>query len=56
MPDDDKPNPGSHAARVLGCLCPVHDNNHGLYKPWQGGRFIEERCPIHGDGRELAPA
>lgn len=52
---DDKPNPGSPDARQLGCLCPVMDNNQGLYKPWQGTWLIEETCPVHGDGRELAP-
>lgn len=51
-----KPNPGSNDARRAGCTCPVMDNNHGMWKPWQGGWLIEPDCPIHGDGRELAPA
>jgi len=42
------PNPGSDAARALGCLCPVLDNNHGRWLPWQGGWIISARCPMHG--------
>lgn len=52
------PNPGSNAARDLGCICPVMDNNRGLYLPWQGGWLILEGCPLHdpcGDPTEEMP-
>lgn len=52
----DKPNPGSDAARKMGCKCPVLDNNRGLRPPWPGDYWVSEDCPVHGDGRELAPA
>lgn len=54
MTDDNKPTPGSDEARAIGCTCPVMDNNHGK-RPGPWGWWIEERCPLHGDGRELAP-
>lgn len=56
MDERDKPNPGSPEARQLACTCPVMDNNHGIRKPWQGDWLIDAKCPLHGDGRELAPA
>lgn len=46
---DDKPNPGSDAALLLGCLCPVLDNNHGKHMPWPGAWWITEGCPVHDD-------
>jgi len=55
-PASDNPNPGSDEARLLGCLCPILDNNHGKHLPWTGGWWIDEHCPIHGDGREPVPA
>jgi hypothetical protein len=55
MTDDNKPNPGSDEARSRGCTCPVMDNSRGIRKPWTGSWWINDRCPLHGDGRELAP-
>jgi hypothetical protein len=40
-----KPNPGSDAAREMGCKCPVLDNNHGL---GHGPFWVNETCPVHG--------
>lgn len=48
---DKPPNPGSDAARALGCKCPVLDNNHGLRSPWPpDGWFMVPSCAIHGRG------
>lgn len=42
------PSPGSHAAVVRGCLCPVIDNGHGRGYMGQPGVFvITEGCPLH---------
>lgn len=57
----DTPNPGSLAARELGCTCPVLDNGHGRRPPippgvWgtgpEGGWYIYEDCPVHAVGAE----
>lgn len=48
------PNPGSEAARDLGCICAVMDNNHGKYLPWTGGWWITQGCPIHAPAEDLA--
>lgn len=45
-----KPNPGSDAAMIAGCTCPVLDNNHGegAYSDAGGRRFwINDGCPLH---------
>lgn len=42
------PNPGSDEAVMLGCKCPVLDNNHGKHPPWPGqGYWINGDCPVH---------
>lgn len=49
--------PGSDAARVKGCICPVLDNGHGnigLARD-RGGWVIFSDCPLHGIGG-TAPA
>jgi hypothetical protein len=43
----DPPNPGSDAALDLGCICPIMDNNHGKFLPWQGGYIVVQGCPVH---------
>ena len=40
-------NPGSYAAKKLGCICPVLDNYHG--KGFGGCFWITENCPIHAN-------
>jgi len=52
------PNPGSDAAQIAGCKCPVLDNHHGEGIPsGNKGEFhywINANCPVHGtpDWRE----
>lgn len=42
------PNPGSNEAIALGCVCPVLDNNHGLYAPHPPeGFWISGDCKLH---------
>jgi len=42
------PSPGSSAALMQGCTCPVLDNNHGKWAPWPpDGWWISEDCPVH---------
>ncbi len=42
------PNPGSDEAVAQGCLCPVLDNNHGVFAPQPDeGWVFSEDCPIH---------
>ncbi len=41
-----KPNPGSDAARDVGCNCPVLDNGHGR---GDGPFWVRMDCPLHGD-------
>lgn len=42
------PNPGSAAARKLGCQCPPMDNNHGKWAPWgKDGWIVIVGCPVH---------
>ena len=42
------PNPGSMDAQLLGCICAVLDNNHGLYPPFApDGWWISAGCPVH---------
>jgi hypothetical protein len=42
------PNPGSPAAIIQGCTCPVPDNNHGKYSPWPpDGWWTDGNCPVH---------
>lgn len=44
----DTPNPGSDEAQDQGCTCPIFDNNHGTYAPFQpDGWWINAGCPIH---------
>lgn len=45
----DIPNPGSPAARALGCCCPVLDNCRGKWPPYPpDGWWIDQECPVHG--------
>ena len=40
------PNPGSDAAVMMGCTCPVADNGRGRGLP--GGQFwYSSGCPVH---------
>ena len=43
------PNPGSDAARALGCICPVMDNGQGVGFLMDGERqfWITCGCPVH---------
>lgn len=47
---DDKQNPGSKEAVLLGCTCPVMDNNYGRGFEIQGETcfYFSLDCPIHG--------
>lgn len=48
-----KANPGSHAARVAGCTCPIIDNHYGRGIDLGHGRtqwVTEANCPLHGGG------
>lgn len=56
-----RPNPGSPAARELGCRCPILDNAHG--KGYLGGMtdsegnlifVISAVCPLHGNTQETS--
>jgi hypothetical protein len=50
---EQKPNPGSDAARAMGCRCAVLDNNHGKWAPWPpNGWWITEGCPVHAPNAE----
>ena len=44
-----EPNPGSDAARELGCICAVLDNNRGRFAPYppDGWWWITSGCPVH---------
>lgn len=46
----DGPAPGSQAAIMAGCQCPVIDNHHGNGVPYgtELHWVINETCPIHG--------
>lgn len=46
-PVDMTPNPGSDEAIMMGCTCPVMDNNHGKWPHWSGGFLIYAGCPVH---------
>jgi len=42
------PNPGSIAALLLGCLCPVLDNREGRSAPYPpDGWLVTLGCPVH---------
>jgi len=41
------PNPGSHRAKSLGCICPVLDNSHGKGYMEQGVFVIAIGCELH---------
>lgn len=41
------PNPGSHQARKLGCICPVLDNEFGNVEATGGMFVIAKGCPVH---------
>lgn len=51
-PPAQKLNPGSHAAYVRGCLCPMIDNHYGqgMYVTGNGEHVYSIRadCPLHG--------
>lgn len=47
-------NPGSDRARAAGCICPVMDNNHGMFPPYgypegnpDGAWWVRAGCPLH---------
>lgn len=46
------PNPGSDAATMRGCKCPVIDNHYGAGFPTKDGRafYISVECEMHGGG------
>lgn len=48
---DEKPVPGSDMAIAQGCTCPVLDNNHGAFPPFEiegeGAWYMVEGCPVH---------
>lgn len=48
------PNPGSGAARNLGCVCPVVDNKYGTGISHPNGPlfWISGECDLHGTGRK----
>jgi len=53
---DRQLNPGSYAARALGCICPMVDNNYGRYAPYVGDGFgwvIRDDCTMHGQRVDL---
>lgn len=42
------PNPGSDAAVMMGCTCPVADNGRGRGRGLPGGQFwYSIGCPVH---------
>lgn len=41
------PNPGSAAAKQLGCTCNPFDNNHGRFPPMGDEWHVAIDCPIH---------
>jgi hypothetical protein len=43
------PNPGSDAALLMGCTCPVMDNHHGHGFAVEGEVvfWINNDCPVH---------
>jgi hypothetical protein len=47
----DKPTPGSDAALLMGCTCPVMDNHHGHGFAVEGELvfWIDGECPMHGE-------
>jgi len=50
----NKHNPGSKGAQELGCVCPVEDNNSGLWSPF-GRRdtwILSALCEYHQRGNE----
>jgi len=52
---DRELNPGSDAARALGCICPMVDNNYGrCVPPWPNGWWvIRDDCTMHGQRVDL---
>jgi hypothetical protein len=45
----DKHNPGSKEAQALGCVCPVEDNNSGLWSPFgkRDAWVLSALCEYH---------
>jgi hypothetical protein len=42
------PNPGSDAAVIAGCTCPIVDNNSGEFPPFEPDSwYMTEGCPVH---------
>jgi hypothetical protein len=42
--------PGSHAAILAGCICPVIDNNHGDgYRGKPDQFMVRGDCPLHAE-------
>jgi len=61
--DENLPNPGSVAAREMGCTCPIIDNHYGAGVPFvENGEkkmffWYSSDCPVHlytsqGDSEE----
>lgn len=49
-------NPGSEAAALMGCSCPVVDNAYGagLMLGFKDPIYwVNQTCPLHGDRAEL---
>lgn len=52
------PAPGSDAAVLKGCTCPVLDNGRGAGRGGDGTKFgwwINEACPVHRRKRAHKP-
>jgi len=61
MTPADIPNPGSPAAKALGCKCPRMDNAYGAGcgRVGEDGKplfWIHEACPLHGPAATKDPA
>lgn len=49
------PNPGTWAARDIGCICAVIDNHYGAgYRGQEGVFLYRADCPVHSPA--TAPA
>lgn len=60
---DGNPNPGSGAAKRLGCTCDTLANNHGVYPPIPGSTatgsrpmwIVDVGCQVHPHWHPAAP-
>jgi len=51
------PTPGSMDARLVGCICAVIDNHHGIGVPTGDGKhtfWITDGCPVHAPPSEAS--